>query len=69
MGTIKSVKSSLGYIAANARTDNCGGCTHFDETFLDHKSPYDPPTPTCNKGGFRTTKMAVCQQQKPKEVL
>lgn len=60
MGTIKSVQSSMGYIAALSRTDNCASCTHFEETFLDHKSPYDSPSLMCNKGGFRTTKMAVC---------
>lgn len=66
MGTIKTVKSSMGYIAARDRTDTCTGCKHFEKTFESHKSPYAPPVKICGKGGFYTSQMAVCGQYEKK---
>lgn len=67
MGTIKSVKSSMGYIAARERTDTCAGCKHFEKVYPERMPPYDKPYSTCSKGGFNTSPMAVCKQHELKK--
>lgn len=67
MGTIKSVKSSMGYTPARERTDTCIGCAHVEETIPERMPPFDTPILTCSKGGFHTSKMAVCRQHEPKK--
>lgn len=68
MGTIKSVKSSMGFIAARDREDTCAGCAHVEVDHQDRMPPYDTAILTCTKGGFHTSKMAVCRDHQPKSV-
>lgn len=68
MGTIKTVKSSMGYTAARDRADTCAGCKHFEATYPDRMPPYDKPSFKCRKGGFYTSQMAVCDQHEMKKV-
>jgi len=67
MGTIKSVQSSMGYIAARDRQDCCVACKHFEQVYQDRMPPYDRAGFECRKGGFYTSQMAVCGQHQPKK--
>jgi hypothetical protein len=66
MGTIKTVMSSMGFTPARERQDNCGHCVHIVANYPDRMPPYDKPSFKCRKGGFYTSKAAVCKQHEAK---
>lgn len=67
MGTIKSVKSAMGYTPARERTDTCACRALFEAEYPDRMPPYDKPHFKCREGGFYTSRMAVCRQHEPKK--
>lgn len=67
MGTIKSVKSSMGFVSARERTDTCVCCKHFETIYQDRMPPYDKTGFKCRKGDFYTSQMAKCSQHEPKK--
>jgi hypothetical protein len=65
MSTIQVAKSGMGFQSAGQR-DGCKNCVHAE-----HKEvsvPIDPSFMSgwrCNKGGFMTSAMAICQKHQP----
>lgn len=61
-GSIKATKLSMGHTAPQDRIDTCAHCKHGEAIYPDRMPPYDKPFFYCNRGNFRTSKMAVCEQ-------
>lgn len=61
MSGIDNAKKVMGWVSANARAA-CGNC----DCLKQEDQPYGAPLYRCSKGGFTTSRYAICDQHEPK---
>jgi len=65
MSGIASAMAAMNYIQATKR-HGCRDCIHGEEARPERMPPWDKPYWQCNKGGFRTSAMAICAYHQPR---
>lgn len=61
MGSIQSVKMSMGFKTASERP-RCGNCGNHKMEYVDRMPPYDRATIKCKLGSFMVSSYAICER-------
>ncbi|TXI17665.1 MAG: hypothetical protein E6Q67_12860 [Roseateles sp.] len=67
MGSIQSVKMSLGFKTAGERS-RCGNCVNHKMEYVDRMPPYDRASIKCKLGSFMVTSYAICDRYQPERL-